>query len=153
MTYDVSTNVVEFLSWKSGYKLYSNAAVASEEDIWDARYEDVEYKGIDVQTDSKIFCENNKVAYFKWGSGSTEEEKFYVYIPEGFEVAEASFADDFCHDYSLDCALTYVGDVQITNMYNVAVPCKKYEVEKCGGITNVRIKLHDLLAVEEDETI
>ena len=49
--------------------------------------------------------------------------------------------------------MTYVDDVQITNMYNVAVPCKKYEVEKCGGITNVRIKLHDLLAVEEDETI
>ena len=154
VTYDVSTNVVEFLSWKSGYKMYSNAAVASEEDIWDARYEDAEYTDIDAQTDTEIFCEDNKVAYFKWGSGSTEEEKFYVYIPEGFEVAEASFADDFRHDYSLDCALTYIEDVQITNKYNAVVPCKKYEVEKCGGITNVRIKLHDLNAVvEENETI
>ena len=91
--------------------------------------------------------------YFKWGSGSTEDEKFYVYIPEGFEVAEAFFADDFRHEYSLECTLKKVGDVEITNIYGAVVPCKRYEVEKCGGITNVRIKLHDLNPVEEDDTI
>ena len=153
VTYDISTNDVEFFYWKSGYKMYSNAAVVSEDDIWAARYDDVEYSGLDVQTDSEIFCDDNKVVYLKWGSGSTEEEKFYVYIPDVFEVAEAFFADDFYHEYSLECALTYVEDVNITNKYDVLVPCKKYEVEKCGGITNVRIKLHDLNAVEEDDTI
>ena len=92
--------------------------------------------------------------YFKWGSGSTEEEKFYVYIPEGFKVAEAFFADDFRHEYSLECAVTYDDVVvEITNIHGAVVPCKRYEVEKCGGITNVRIKLHDLNAVKEDETI
>jgi hypothetical protein len=75
-------------------------------------------------------------------------EHFYIYIPEDYTVSEIGGAHDGADDeWSVRMTATPVylpnGEPDITeipNRFEVVARYQKYEISKCDGITNARIR-------------
>ena len=130
-------------------RIYTNATETSHESPWDRRNED---PGTFTANNAWIEAEGltfpGQSLYFRWPAFTPESEHFYVYIPGDYTIAEISSAHDGANDeWSVRMEASEVFNIDgtpeiitIQNRYGIDLEYHKFEISKCAGITNARIR-------------
>ena len=136
-------------SLTASLRIFSNATESSKTSPWKKRNEEP-----GAYTSNVAFVEADGMAvpgqclFFRWPSMTAASEHFYIYIPEDYTVSEIGGAHDGADDeWSVRMTATPVylpnGEPDITeipNRFEVVARYQKYEISKCDGITNARIR-------------
>jgi len=130
----------------AGWKICSNSKNVSKESLWsskDIEPGDGEFAGNDELFTSPYFTNDTSAIYMQWPSATTAEQKFYVYIPVKYKIDSVGAANDTAFDdWSVEIDATVVDeDYKITNSNGIEGSYKKYLLDKCSGITTVKINL------------
>lgn len=140
---DSSSFEIEF-NITTGWKIYSNASNVSTGSLWSVKNEEPgEYVGVDEIRNSNIFAIDKESVYLQWPSATTEAEKFYVYIPEAYEISSIAGAHDIINDNwtAIMNASIVDEDVIITNGNGIDGKYHKYNISKSSGITTAKIDI------------
>lgn len=164
-TVDEDGNVIaESPVWVS-WEIFSNASETSSESLWLNRFEEpVAFRGNEAIINSRIITKDQGVAYLKWPSVLTAENKLFVYIPNAFELADIGGANDFTPEtFNIELAAKTVNTVveetdpdtgeiievetdtpiivNIENSLGKEGEFNKYIIERQAGITTVKITI------------
>ena len=130
----------------AGWKIFANTTKTSVESLWhekDTEPNNGEYEGAELVETTGRFANDTPAIYMQWPSATTSEQPFYVYIPDSYQIDRVGAANDTSEDdWSIDIEATVVDDnFQIENSKHVFGKYKKYMLDKCSGITTVKIEL------------
>lgn len=130
----------------TGWKICSNSNNVSKESLWnskDIEPGDGEFAGNDEIVTSPYFANDTSVIYMQWPSATSRDQIFYVYVPADYEVTSVSAANDVAiDDWSIDMVATLVeSDYSIPNSNGIEGSYKRYMLEKCSGITTLKINI------------
>lgn len=135
------------LTVTGGWKAYANAPAAynSLTEAWNKRNTEPGDMPSDINTRKVkspfIMVSNEHKLYVQWPSGTTDAQKFYVWVPASYQISAVNSASNLTPVYDISLEYTLEGTVSITNDCGAQGQFKKYSLGKAAGISNIEVTM------------
>ena len=135
------------LTVTGGWKCYANAPKVynSLSDAWSKRNTEPGSMPVDINKrnvkSSFVMTSNEHKLYVQWPSGTTEAQKFYVWVPASYQISAVNSASNLTPVYDISVEYTLESTVSVTNDWGAQGQFKKYYLGKAAGISNIEVTM------------
>jgi hypothetical protein len=135
------------LTVTGGWKAYANApkVYSSLNEAWNKKNIEPGSMPSPIKTRTVtspfVMTENLHKLYVQWPSATTDEQKFYVWVPASYQISGAKSANNLTPAYDIELEYTLETTVSVTNAQGAQGQYKLYYIGKAPGITNAEITM------------